>query len=124
MRAQSAESPTIPKVSKGDERLKSIDRLPESISEKTRVLIVQGRDPSQDDPPSSTRLVMRVCCDLLRAGVKDELIFGILFDDRFEISKLIKEHGTSAERFALHIIAKAQEFAIDPRLVSSTSVTP
>ena len=117
MRAQSAESPTIPKVSKGDARLKSIDRLPESISERTRVLITQGRDPTQGDPLIGERLVMRVCCDLLRAGVNDELIFGILFDDRFEISSLVKGHGNVAERFALHTIAKAKEFAIDPRLV-------
>ena len=112
-----AESPTIPKVEKGTLRLDSIADLPATVTEKTRILIVQGRDPSRKETPDPVKIVLRVCCDLMRAGVSDELIFGILIDDRYEISKWSRTKGSSAENFVLHQIARAKEYAIDPRLM-------
>src|SRR5258706_12121501 len=83
--AANVESPTIPKIEKGTVRLDSIADLPSAVTERTRILIVQGRDPSRKEAPDPVKIVLRVCCDLMRAGVSDELIFGILVDDRYEI---------------------------------------
>lgn len=115
MSAVNRESPTIPKVKTGSERLKSISALPESISERTRVYIVQGRDPTNEieDPD---KLVVRVCINLLRANVTDELIYGILVDERYEISKHVLAQD-EVERYVLRQIRRGREYAQDKRLL-------
>ena len=115
MSAVNRESPAIPKVKSGTERLKSIRALPETIDERTRVYIVQGRDPTNEikDPE---KLIVRVCVRLIRAHVSDELIYGILTDDTYEISKHVLAQE-EIERYALRQIRRAREYAQDKRLL-------
>ena len=115
MSAVNRESPTIPKVKSGTERLKSISALPETINERTRVYIAQGRDPTNEieDPD---KLVVRVCINLIRANVSDELIYGILVDDRYEISKYVLAQD-EIERYVLRQIRRGREYAQDKRLL-------
>jgi hypothetical protein len=115
MSAVNKESPTIPKVKTGAERLKSITALPEGIKERTRVYIAQGRDPTGEieDPE---RLLVKVCIDLIRLGVSDELIYGILVDDRYEISKHVLAQD-EVERYVLRQLRRGHEFAQDKRLL-------
>jgi hypothetical protein len=116
MSAANKESPAIPKVKNGPKKLESIHHLPHAVSERCRIFIVQGRDPGKqvDDPH---RLIMSVCCDLVRASVDDETIYGILTDDRYEISKHVFAHGPDVESYVLRQIRRAKEFAIEPRLL-------
>lgn len=116
MSAANRESPAIPKIKTGAKKLDSISHLPHAVSERCRLWIVQGRDPSKpvEDPG---RLIMAVCCDLVRASVDDETIYGVLIDDRFEISKHVLEHGPDVESYVLRQIRRAKEFAIEPRLL-------
>ena len=105
--AVNSESPSIPKVSHGTDRLKSIDGLPEDVDERTRVYIVQGRDPRGEiDGPDN--LILTVCRKLLLAGVKDELLYGILVDDRYEISKHVLAKD-DVERYVLRQIQRAHD---------------
>ncbi len=115
MSAVNKESPTIPKVKTGSERLKSISALPEGIKERTRVYIVQGRDPT-DEILDIEKLIVRVCIDLIRANVSDELIYGILVDDRYEISKHVLAQD-QIERYVLRQLRRGHEFAQDKRLL-------
>lgn len=115
MSAVNKESPTIPKVKTGAERLKSISALPEGIKERTRVYIVQGRDPT-DEILDIEKLIVRVCIDLIRAGVSDEMIYGILVDDRYEISTHVLAQD-QIERYVLRQIRRGREFAQDKRLL-------
>ena len=115
MSAVNRESPTIPKVKTGAERLRSITALPETINERTRVYITQGRDPSGEieDPD---KLVVRVCINLIRANVTDEIIYGVLVDDRYEISKHVLAQD-EVERYVLRQIRRGREYAQDKRLL-------
>jgi hypothetical protein len=115
MAAVNRESPTIPKVKTGTERLKSISALPESINERTRVYIVQGRDPT-DEIVDPDKLVVRVCINLIRASVNDELIYGILVDDRYEISKHVLAQD-EVESYVLRQLRRGHEYAQDKRLL-------
>jgi hypothetical protein len=115
MSAVNRESPTIPKVKTGAHRLESISALPSTINEKTRVYIVQGRDPV-DAAVSPDKLILRVCINLIRANVDDELIYGILVDERYEISKHVLAQE-AVERYVLRQIRRGHEFAKDKHLL-------
>lgn len=115
MSAVNRESPTIPKVKTGAHRLESIGALPSTINEKTRVYIVQGRDPV-DATVSPDKLILRVCINLIRANVDDELIYGILVDERYEISKHVLAQE-AVERYVLRQIRRGHEFAKDKHLL-------
>lgn len=115
MTSANRESPTIPKVKTGTKRLETLRALPETVNERTRVFIVQGRDPTKEivDPD---KLVLRVCINLVRSNVDDELIYGILVDDRYEISKHVLAQD-DIERYALRQIRRGREYAQDWRLL-------
>lgn len=98
------------------ERLPDVHALPEKVGPYTKMLIVQGDDP--DDPtkyPSRSEVVMRVCCDLIRAEVPDEIIFSVLTDPSFAISQSILEKPRP-EKYALRQIERAREETIHPML--------
>lgn len=115
MTAANKDSPTTPRVRSG-KRIESIESLPEAVSPRCRTRIVEGLDPEK--PELETRKVIwSVCCDLLRAAVDDETIYGILTDERFKISASVLARGLEAENFALRLIQRTKEYAIDPRLL-------
>jgi len=115
--APGSRSPTVPQVSGNLPRLGSVHDLPEDVSAKTKVLIVQGRDPDDLISTDRTPVVAQVCIDLVRAHVSDSLIYSILTDPEFGISALAIAQGSSKERWALRMIERAKEKAKDPRLL-------
>ena len=115
MSAVNRASPSIPKVKDGTQRLKSIDELPTAVNDLTRVYIIQGRDPANAHE-SLDRLVLRICLSLIRAGVPDELIYGILVDGRYDISKRIIDQE-EVERYVLRQLRRAHDCAQDKRLL-------
>lgn len=70
-------------------RLTSIDELPSGVSELCRTVIVQGYDPDNPDKHKDdrSRWLFWVCCELVRSNISDEVIFSVITDKQFEISK-------------------------------------
>ena len=90
---------------------------PYDISDRVRAIIVQGFDP--DDPnrfSSPSEWQWYVSCELARRVVPAELHLSVLMDSELGISGTIYKKGTSAERYAIRQIEKAEEEAIDPAL--------
>ncbi len=104
-------------ISGNIERITSVDELPESVSDNMKVLIVQGKDPDEPNKyPSRSEALFAVCCALVRAGMSDDKIFGVITDSNFGIATSIIEKGSKAESYAKRQIERARENAIDPNL--------
>src|SRR5690606_958635 len=72
------------KISGNVQRVTDLGELP--VGELCKVVIAQGTDP--DDPnrwPSRSEPLFWVCCELVRAEVKDETIYAILTDPEWAI---------------------------------------
>lgn len=85
-------------------RIKGLDDLPASVSQRTRMLIVQGDDP--DDPTkygSKSEVMWAVTCELIRAGCEDDIIAAVLLDPDFGISDHPLRQKRSVEYVARQI---------------------
>lgn len=103
-------------------RLSHVDEIGPNVGERCKQTIVNGYlhdDPrgqapgSPDHFPSRSERLLWVCCELVRAGVDDETIFGVVTDPKFPISESILEKGSGSDRYALRQIAKAKDEALD-----------
>jgi hypothetical protein len=97
-------------------RLKDLDELPEQVTQRTRMLIVQGDDP--DDPTrygSKSEVMWAVTCELVRAGCEDDTIASVLLDPDFGISDHPLRQKRSVEYVARQI-ERAREEVIEPML--------
>jgi len=86
-----------------------------TISDHTMALIATGQDPV--DPTkyqSRSEVLFRVCCDLVRAEVPDEMIFAVITGSN-EIAASCRDKP-NWESYALRQIERAKEEAIDPWL--------
>lgn len=98
-------------------RLLSLDELPEQVSGTVKVVINVGHDP--DNPrrwPSRSEPLFWVTCELVRAGVSDDVIYSVITDPDFGISESVIEKGARAEKYALQQIAHAHEHVDNPVL--------
>lgn len=105
------------KISGNVRRLSGVDELPEGVTDRIKVLIVQGSDP--DDPTkyaSRSEALFAVVCGLVRGGCTDDEIYSVITDPSFEISKSVLETGSGVERYATRQIERAREHAEDPWL--------
>lgn len=99
------------------QRLLSLDELPQTVPGMVKVVINQGLDP--DNPrrwPSRSEPLFWVCCELVRNGVADDVIYSVITDPDFAISESVLEKGRDSERFALHQIQSAHEHSTHPML--------
>lgn len=96
----------------GARRLASIDDLPPEVPGWCRVLIVQGGDPDHPDKwRDRSKLVLRVCCELLRRGVDDATIVGVITDERFGVSAHVREKGgRNPAKYAQRQVDRAREY--------------
>lgn len=86
-----------------------------SISDHCLALIATGQDPL--DPTkyaSRSEALFKVCCDLVRADVPDEMIFAVISGSN-EIAASVRDKP-NWESYALRQIERAHEEAIDPML--------
>lgn len=109
-------SPTVPAVPGNIKRLGSVHDLPDGVRDKTKVLIVQGRDPDEHGPVDRSKVLFHVCCELLRAGCTDEVVYSVITDPDFGISASVLDKGAATERYAIRQIERAKENAVDPQL--------
>lgn len=85
------------------------------ISDHCLALITVGQDPL--DPgkyPSRSEALFRVCCDLLRAEVPDDIIYAVITGPN-EIAASVKEKP-HWETYALRQIERAKDEVVDPVL--------
>lgn len=104
------------KISGNLPRLKDLDELPEAVTNRTRMLIVQGDDP--DDQlryASRSEVTFAVCCELIRAGCDDDTIAAVLTDPDFGISGHTLSQKRSLE-YAARQIERAREEVVEPML--------
>ena len=100
-------------------RVCSVDDLPAQLSERCKVAIVQGQDPSSPLAGDNTRSawLFFVLCEMVRAGCSDELMYSVVTDSQFRISDSVLEKRSGRDRYARRQIERAREEAIDPMLL-------
>lgn len=97
-------------------RLRDLDELPAAVTPRTRMLIVQGDDPDdQQRYKSRSEVTFAVVCELVRANCTDEQIAAVITDPDFAISA-----HTRAQKpllaYVVRQIARARAEADDPML--------
>ena len=104
------------KISGNLRRLKDLDELPETVTSRTRMLIVQGDDPDDQLRYSSrSEVTFAVCCELVRAGCDDDTIAAVITDPDFGIAA----HTLAQKRpmeYAARQIQRAREEVCEPML--------
>lgn len=105
-------------VDTGNVRRITLDELPKAVTDRTKMLIVQGEDPDEADKFDGSRSewLWAVCCDLVRADVSDDMIYSIITDPDYKISESVLDKGGRVEKYALKQINDAKEKAISPEL--------
>lgn len=108
-------------VSGNIRRLASLDELDEwSVPDRVKVIIMQGKHPELDQQKkgdnSRSAWLHDVCCQLVRCGVPDDVIFSVLMDPEHGISESVLEFKAKAEAYAIRQIERAKETAVDPVL--------
>lgn len=105
------------KVSGNIKRLASVDDLPDQVSNRAKVVIVQGLDPNEPTKfPSRSEWLFFACCEMVRGGCDDDTIFSVITDKAYGISSSVLDKGSNFEKYALRQIERAKEEAIDPDL--------
>lgn len=93
------------------------DHAEKPIADWCKVLIVQGDDP--DDPQkyrSRSEALFAACCEMIRCGVSDQVIYNVITDPDFLISASVLDKGRAAQKYALRQIERAKEEGINPHL--------
>lgn len=80
-----------------------------TISDNTLALIATGADPLDETKyPSRSEPLFKVCCDLVRAGVPDEIVFRVITDPNNVIASSVREKP-DWQSYALRQIERAGE---------------
>ena len=105
-------------ISENCERIDLDDLDQYEVSDRVKVIIVQGMHPDEikDGDNSRSAWVFDCVTRLVKCGVPDQMIYSILTDPDFGISESILENPNS-ERYAKRQIARARQYAIDPQLL-------
>lgn len=104
-------------VSGNIQRLNDVDELGEAVSNRVKMIIVQGNDPDEPNKFGSSRSewLFYVCVNLVKAGIKDDVIYSIITDPNFQISESVLDKKRP-EKYAIRQIERAHEEAVHPRL--------
>ncbi|MEO1119109.1 MAG: VapE domain-containing protein [Pseudomonadota bacterium] len=90
-------SPRAPTTSVGEadfRRIESLDDLDQyNVPDDVKLLIVEGPNEKH---PSRSEAVWRVLCGMVRTGVPDEIILGVMTDPDWRISERPRQHGVKA----------------------------
>lgn len=102
-------------------RYSSVDEIEELRDKRfnqCRIVIVQGLDP--DDPDkfkgSRSEWLFFVCCEMVRAGCSDDVIYSVITDPDFGISASVLDKGSGIEEYAVRQIERARAEANDTEL--------
>jgi hypothetical protein len=105
-----AEASDAPKVDAANVRaLQHPDELGAGVSDLCKVVIVNGEDPLNPGHfPSRSEAVYWVVCELVRAGLDDATILGVLRCPAWKIGDSIREKGRGAARYAARQVERAR----------------
>lgn len=94
-----------------------LDNLPERVTDRIKMIIVQGTDPDSPKKGDNSRSawLFDVICQLVRAGLDDDTIFSIITDRDFGISTSVLDKPRP-ESYAIRQIERAREESIHPVL--------
>ncbi len=75
--------------------VKTADPADLNVPDRLKIIMVQGHHPDEPKEGDNSRSawVFDFCCNMIRAGVTDEVTLGILLDPAYEISKSVLEKG-------------------------------
>ena len=89
------------------------------VDSRTIAIINVGHHPDPDEAdrkaaklgkaPSRSEWLWDVCCNLVRCGVPDEVVYAIITDPTWKISESVLDKKSGAHRYALRQIASAKE---------------
>ncbi len=98
-------------------RLRDLDELPPAVTQRTRMLIVQGDDPDDQLRYSSrSEVTFAVCCEMVRAKCTDEQIAAVLTDPDFGISRHTLAQKSGSLKYAARQIERARAEVEEPML--------
>ncbi|MEC8067705.1 MAG: DUF5906 domain-containing protein [Pseudomonadota bacterium] len=100
-------------------RISDLGELDEwNVPDRLKVIIAQGEDSEKlkEGDNSRSGWLFDVCCNLLRLGVPDEVVYGIITDSSWGISSSVLDKGVLAHKYALRQIESAKEKIVDPNL--------
>lgn len=110
----------IATVAPGNLRRYTIDELATKypgVNRRAWVVVVQGRDPDNTERHDGrSEWLFYACCEMVRGGVPDDVIYSVITDPDFGISASVLDKRGSMERYATRQIDRAKEVAIDPAL--------
>lgn len=97
-------------------RTESLESL--KITNRLRVIISRAEDPDEPGRWGSDRsqMLYHACCEMVRQGLPDEVILGIITDSRYAISASVLDKGASVQRYALRQVRRARDHADHPML--------
>lgn len=96
----------------------SVDELDEwGVPDNIKIAIAQGSVPGENvGDGSRSAWLFHVCCQLLRRRVPKATVYSVITDPSFGISESVLEKRSTAERYALRQIARAEEEIEEPAL--------
>jgi hypothetical protein len=91
------------------------------VPDRVKVVIAQGRDPERPlegkrGDQSGSAWLFYACVQMARCKVPDDIIFSLITDSGWAISKHVLKAGRNAHKTAIRQIARAKEAAVDPNL--------
>lgn len=89
-----------------------------NADDSLRISIAQGRDPDirLKGDNSRSAWLWRSVCRLVEIGVPDDIIYGIITNEKFGISESVIEQK-NPKRYAIRQIKKAKEHGVSPHLM-------
>lgn len=90
------------------DQLNDLDKW--GVPDRVKVIIADGRggEPKPGDDSRSAWLY-DVVCNMVRRGVPDDIVLGVITDPDWRISKSVLDKGRQSHEYALRNIAKAHE---------------
>jgi hypothetical protein len=99
-------------------RIDDVSELDEwSVTNRYKIIMVQGKHPDEPKQGDNSRSIwlFDFVCGLCRAGVPDDVIYGILTDKSWGIAESVLE-SKNPKKYALRQIQRGREHSIDPLL--------
>lgn len=100
-------------------KLANVDALDNwNVPARVKVIILQGHHPEEPKESDNSRSawLFDAVCNMLRAGVPDDVVYSVITDPQFGISESVLDRNSQAHRYALKQIASAKEHIDEPWL--------
>ena len=105
-------------ISGNIERTKSLDELDTyGVNDRTKVIIIHGRHPDEPKEKDNSRSawLFDCLCQLARAGVPDDVVYGIVTDPNWQVSESVLDKQNS-DTYIKRQMERAKEWSVEPAL--------